>query len=779
MKIFDSLEEALEKNFFLSLSLKVESFTAFIALPNFIYFLYVIGMIKQLPYLSNIYTVGIIQGIFTILLGVGYRYFVLKRIFLGIRLLKSGSLNLQESIKLKEEILFYPIKEMKMLILRWIVGYPGGVLLNFLLFSHISSKLIFMGSIGILFTMPISQVLFFFLSEQYMRRLLRMPALMVVEIPENRVLNLGYFRRIAYSIFSVAIIPITLLGFFLFNLDDFKANLEYPILHIFVLFFNSLVAMTLVAYVVARSIRETIAQNNSILLELSKGNFRVLSSRTTLDELGLQGYFLGIVIQKLRDFVNEIQTFNKDLEKKIDERTSELKESLGVITGLKEQQDADYYLTSMLLIPLSKNNSENKFFEFKYLVNQFKLFQFYGKQYEIGGDLCRADDLYLFGREYTLFLASDAMGKSIQGAGGALVLGAVYDSLVQRTKNDNHLKTIPPEVWLKSSFIDLQRVFESFQGAMLISIVMGLVDVHTGTIYFINADHPRTVLFRNGNAEFFEDNSSYYKLGSLFDHNFISVSIREIHEGDSLIFGSDGRDDVFFKNGEEWERNYDQDYFLKIVERGKGDIERISQILQNEYRITDDLSLMSIRPKPGWKSILTHWKSYSEEEDLEKWGKAGLQELLNRKWNLFREVMPNPHFLRNIVLPLIQKKSFSDALECAIYSVRYRILDNELHFYISFCLRKLKKFEESIVWGEILRVRDPYHIRNLFNLIESYFQNGDHSSVEKIFKHVHFLVLEKKLTDSRWKERFGKLEKKIGLFKKKVKLPLTLDESGK
>lgn len=105
------------------------------------------------------------------------------------------------------------------------------------------------------------------------------------------------------------------------------------------------------------------------------------------------------------------------------------------------------------------------------------------------------------------------MGKSIQGAGGALVLGAVFASLIQRTKLTRQIQEQYPEQWLKFSFVELQKVFESFEGYMMISMVLGIVNNRTGAAYFINAEHPDLVLLRHGQATFLQPVATYAKIG--------------------------------------------------------------------------------------------------------------------------------------------------------------------------------------------------------------------------------------------------------------------------
>ena len=70
----------------------------------------------------------------------------------------------------------------------------------------------------------------------------------------------------------------------------------------------------------------------------------------------------------------------------------------------------------------------------KFFLKQKKEFIFRDRQKEIGGDINIAHTITVANRPHTVFINGDAMGKSVQGAGGALVLGAIFQSIIERTK---------------------------------------------------------------------------------------------------------------------------------------------------------------------------------------------------------------------------------------------------------------------------------------------------------------------------------------------------------
>ena len=128
----------------------------------------------------------------------------------------------------------------------------------------------------------------------------------------------------------------------------------------------------------------------------------------------------------------------------------------------------------------------------------------------------------------------------MQGHNGAIVVGAVFDSIIERTKLSKLVQNSYPERWLKNSFIELHKVFESFDCSMLVSIVVGLVDNASGLIYYINAEHPYPVLYRDGKASFVGNEFIYRKLGMPVNESAnISVETFQMKQGDIFICGSD------------------------------------------------------------------------------------------------------------------------------------------------------------------------------------------------------------------------------------------------
>lgn len=273
--------------------------------------------------------------------------------------------------------------------------------------------------------------------------------------------------------------------------------------------------------------------------------------------------------------------------------------SLRKVEELKRRQDTDYFLTSLLIQPLSENKSAGERVGIEYVLMQKKKFFYHGAEREIGGDICISDNMELKGKSYVVFLNGDAMGKSIQGAGGALVLGAVFRAVIARTAISTEFSSKNPKEWLLECFEELQNVFVSFRGSMIVSVLLGLIGEESGDMYYINANHPWPVLYRNNEAKFIKEKSVSQKLGVEGLENEVLVRSLDLLPGDIFLVGSDGKDDILLGGPDESDRdlNEDENLFLECVLKGKGEIAGIEAALRLKGSLEDDFSLMRITYK--------------------------------------------------------------------------------------------------------------------------------------------------------------------------------------
>ena len=445
------------------------------------------------------------------------------------------------------------------------------------------------------------------------------------------------------------------------------------------------------------------------------------------DEFGELADTFNNMADKIESQNQEIKEYSETLEDKVIERTNELNQTLQEVTKLKKQQDGDYFLTSLLLEPLGKVDVHTENLSVDFYVKQKKTFEFKNSVKAIGGDLCIANSIHLKDREYTIFLNCDAMGKSIQGAGGALILGSVFGAIIERTRSTKLMQTQSPERWIKSAFIELHKTFETFDGSMLVSMVMGLVDNKTGLIYFINAEHPWTVLYRDERASFIETEFMFHKLGmGGGTHNTIYVRTFQMLPGDVILIGSDGRDDLIIgkeENSGQRIINEDENEFLRRVEEGKGLLNDIAKAIENIGEITDDFSLLRIEFKPQ-NSIslestpLQVLEAIKKGRILEKQGKHA--DALIELRAAYSIEPQNPILLRDLIKLSLNLKHFANTIEYAKEYINIKPIDTEIFFALSYAYKRNNQRMEAIDVAEQIRLREPKNVKYLTHLIELY-----------------------------------------------------------
>ncbi|TGL62837.1 SpoIIE family protein phosphatase [Leptospira sarikeiensis] len=463
------------------------------------------------------------------------------------------------------------------------------------------------------------------------------------------------------------------------------------------------------------------------LTEVNSGNLDYRLEPRVEDEIGFIARSFNRMARSIQSARKRLEEYANELEEKVKERTKELEQTLGEVQELKQQQDGDYFLTSLLIKPLGANKAVHENVKVDFLLEQKKKFTFRRYHDEIGGDLNISNHIQLNNRSYTVFLNADAMGKSMQGAGGALVLGSVFESIIERTRLVDTMKSQSPERWLKNAFTELHKVFESFDGSMLVSSVMGLVDDEVGILYFINAEHPWTVLYRDGIASFIEDELMFRKLGTTGMEGRIFIKTFQLEPGDVIIAGSDGRDDILIGTDEEGGRiiNDDEKLFLRIVEEGKGDLEGIYNCIIGKGPLTDDLSLIRLsfkednteqklhdEQKTKVKELLRRAKETSQNKDV-----AEAISYLEEAENLDSRI---PEVKKNFVKLFLKLKDYSKAAHYAEDYLNIRPVDKEILYVASFSARKAGQLKKALDFGERLLLREPDHFKNLMNLAQVY-----------------------------------------------------------
>ncbi|XDD46913.1 SpoIIE family protein phosphatase [Leptospira sp. WS39.C2] len=521
-----------------------------------------------------------------------------------------------------------------------------------------------------------------------------------------------------------------------------------------VLFFGIMILYLIVSAVRANN-KDAKRLLVGVLFLLGAGTWDILGASGMLPiqnlnllRFGFIVFVLGIAVVLANRFLRvhrQVEELNLSLEKKVEERTNELQNTLTKVQELKVQQDGDYFLTSLLLDPLSQTKVESTKVLLQAYIKQKKEFEFRGKKREIGGDIIISDSITLNGKSYLVFINGDAMGKSIQGAGGALVLGVVFLSFIKRTQMILENQNKSPERWIKECFYELQTIFESFDGSMLVSVVLGLVEEDTGVLYYLNAEHPWTVLYRDGVASFIEEELELRKIGTKGMDGDVRVRIFPLENGDILFIGSDGRDDLVLKESGDGNRliNEDETKFLEVVEKSKGNLGLLVDNLLDVGAFSDDLTLLRIEWLGSFKRVSKDTLSNLSSDDYLYAKVKSLFDLGNGEeaFQNIEYLLSNESLSDDIRINLIREKSrislllkkFDVAVESLESIFPFFVTDNEILLQLSFAYRKSKNIKKAIEIGERLRARDPKHSRNLINLVECYRLIGNLDRAKKIF----------------------------------------------
>lgn len=478
--------------------------------------------------------------------------------------------------------------------------------------------------------------------------------------------------------------------------------------------------------------RALVTPLNSLLSgvnQVNNGNLDVALPIYVEDEIGYLSRSFNGMVHSIKDSKQKLQEYAETLEDKVKERTAELQKAFEEVNALKTQQDGDYFLTSLLTTPLGSNRASSPHLNVDVLVEQKKKFEFRKWHRDIGGDTVITNTIPLKGKQYTVFLNADAMGKSMQGAGGILVLGSVFQSVIERTKLSPKEQDVFPEHWLKYTFVELHRVFEVFDGSMLISLVMGLVDDESGLLYYINAEHPWSVLYRKGKADFIEKEMALRKLGTQGVSGHIEVQTFQMEPKDVIIIGSDGRDDLLVGYDEDGARiiNENEQQFLKVVEEAEGQLDRIRDVLENYGELTDDLSLLRI----GYKEDVHHDHTQLSQHVIQLLNRArlavkegNLKLAIGDLEEALRIDDTQPEVMRDLIKAYLKDKQFEKAASLAEDYIHIKPADSEFLYIASYCNKVLQNYKKAADFGERLRLRDHDMVKNLVNLADIYYLQG-------------------------------------------------------
>ncbi len=480
--------------------------------------------------------------------------------------------------------------------------------------------------------------------------------------------------------------------------------------------------------------------------KVNEGNLDIKVPIKVQDEIGFLSGSFNSMVDSIKQARQELQDYAENLEEKVKERTKEVQEKMEEVQKLKVQQDGDYFLTSLLAKPLFFNANKSKLVPTEFLIRQKKKFEFKNKTADLGGDICITGTLK-FGtpdnyKSYILAMNGDAMGKSMQGAGGSLVMGVVFNAIMSRSASNKKVLNMKPDEWLTDVYHEVNSVFKSFNGTMVISATVILIEEKTGEMFYFNAEHPATILYRDKKASFIEQELLLRKLGQESEFAF-QVYQYQLMPGDVLILGSDGRDDIDLTPNQDVRTiNEDENAILEIVENTDANIFEMETVLKAKGTITDDLSFLRLDFQPqGVRDEIHNIQeqpiSYKfEEQELEireeDENQLDLAEVYQESKKLYREgqvnealevlvkahsIEPNNQKLNKLLgLMSFKGKDYATAVDILNQYLQMDPDTEEMWYYLSLSQKKLGRYLSSLEASKKVYEIHPDNVNNLVNL---------------------------------------------------------------
>ncbi|MCB1176296.1 MAG: SpoIIE family protein phosphatase, partial [Leptospiraceae bacterium] len=362
----------------------------------------------------------------------------------------------------------------------------------------------------------------------------------------------------------------------------------------------SAIMVILIFYSLSKKYIKSIKELTEATKEIADGNLNVNFRTDLQNEIGTLANSFEIMVERLAITNKTLLEYNQNLELKVNERTSELNLKLEEIKILKNKQDGDYLLMSQLVQPFIYNKAKSNTFKIECFLRQLKYVEKKGKAFEVGGDTIITENIVLKNKNYIVVMNGDAMGKSLQGAGGVLVMGTVFNMLLDQTHKSKKEANQTPESWLYSVYGELHKVFFSFEGWMYMTLFLGLIDEESGEIFFLSLEHPYPILYNENKIQFISPVKNLSKLGSLEKlQSKPPVSHIKLLPGESLFIGSDGKDDLIKKAGnkEPKEIKIEEGIFLEILKESGGSIDKIIEMILSSNKLIDDISIVKIMRK--------------------------------------------------------------------------------------------------------------------------------------------------------------------------------------
>lgn len=377
------------------------------------------------------------------------------------------------------------------------------------------------------------------------------------------------------------------------------------------------------------------------------------------------------------------------------------------ILKIISQRKADLYLIHQLFEPFQKFQFYFTNFKIHYIVKQLNTFEFNKNLFQIGGDYIYLKNITLRNRKYLFFINADAMGKSLQGLGGTIVLSSVLSAILKRTEKMKTELNKYPDTWLKYTSLEIQEVLETFEGFMMISAVMGLIDEENGFLYLLNFDHPKPIILNQNNELIFIESKIHKKLGFPKENHFLQVHRSFLEQNDSILAYSDGCIELEINKKINENETIIKEILLETLEN----ISNLLTIIQKKGQIKDDISLIKIQ----YLNKIPQKKLFPYEQ-------------IPYIQNINDTILE----IKKFIYDLVKQRKYTQIINQFQDFINSFPIDDELLYILSYSYRKIKKWELSIEIGERLLNFNSNYKKNYYNLIYCYARIANFNRMETL-----------------------------------------------
>jgi tetratricopeptide (TPR) repeat protein len=208
----------------------------------------------------------------------------------------------------------------------------------------------------------------------------------------------------------------------------------------------------------------------------------------------------------------------------------------------------------------------------------------------------------------------------------------------------------------------------------------------------------------------------------------IRINTFQLKPGDSIIMGSDGRDDLEIgHDGSNRVINEDETIFLKVVEESKGNVESIVKNIKKQGSITDDLSLLKVSffgsPANIENANAEYKASLGKAVALGRLNK--LDEAIQILHSLYRAHPDRVEPLRYLGRLQFKQKDYPAAAQTLTNFFEQHQDESGVQYLISRASKKAGDYKAAIDFGERCMLREPEHLNNLINLADAYRLSGN------------------------------------------------------